>query len=192
MIYNLHIDRSGVEQRNSDYQSICDNMQFDFEADNDDGSSSSSSSTSESSSSCNSPVGNNSKNSNNNKIEEKDSGVSQHTAAAEEKKKNASLTIEDHDLIFFFGDFNYRIDSALSSDEVFDLVASSNGMKRLLEHDQLNHNRAAGKCFKGYNEGLLDFPPTYKYKVGSNLYEQRAGKNKRPPAWCDRVLWRWC
>ena len=37
---------------------------------------------------------------------------------------------------------------------------------------------------------MLNFPPTYKYQPGTDLYEERPDKKLRAPAWCDRVLWK--
>ncbi|KAJ2626637.1 hypothetical protein IW137_005882, partial [Coemansia sp. RSA 1287] len=40
------------------------------------------------------------------------------------------------------------------------------------------------QAFAGFEEGHIDFAPTYKYIVGTSEYDAR-----RRPAWCDRVLW---
>jgi phosphatidylinositol-bisphosphatase len=56
--------------------------------------------------------------------------------------------------------------------------------------DQLNLERAKNNCFQGFEEGPLTFAPTYKYQPGTDVYETRAEKKLRAPAWCDRVLWR--
>ena len=55
--------------------------------------------------------------------------------------------------------------------------------------DQLNIERAKRNVFASFSEGALDFPPTYKYQPGTDVYDQRPEKKVRPPAWCDRVLW---
>nr|GME04772.1 type IV inositol polyphosphate 5-phosphatase 3 isoform X1 [Ipomoea batatas] len=46
-----------------------------------------------------------------------------------------------------------------------------------------------GHVFDGWSEGILRFPPTYKYEINSDKYH---GEDPRPgrrtPAWCDRIL----
>ncbi|CAM0144593.1 unnamed protein product [Urochloa decumbens] len=97
--------------------------------------------------------------------------------------------IPSHDRIFWFGDLNYRID--LPDAEVRHMVA----MKRwdvLLKSDQLTKELISGSTFVGWKEGLINFPPTYKYERNSNRYVgeiQNEAEKRRTPAWCDRILW---
>lgn len=51
----------------------------------------------------------------------------------------------------------------------------------LLAHDQLLAEKGKGNAFKYFKEGTIDFPPTYKYQPGTNLYERREDKKKRTP-----------
>ena len=39
-------------------------------------------------------------------------------------------------------------------------------------------------------EGDLSFAPTYKYLPGTLNYDRRPEKKIRPPAWCDRILYK--
>ncbi|KAL3463760.1 SacI homology domain-containing protein [Aspergillus heterothallicus] len=94
-------------------------------------------------------------------------------------------SIEDHDAIIWMGDFNYRI--GLANQTVRDLVQQVNYQK-LYANDQLNLQMLAGRAFQFYNEGIVDFPPTYKYDVGKDTYD--TSEKARIPAWCDRVLWK--
>lgn len=100
----------------------------------------------------------------------------------------SSIAISDHDLIFWLGDLNYRIDQSMPTEQV--LAASEKGaLDEMRKLDQLNMERAAGRVFEGFQEGPLHFPPTYKYQPGTDVYEQRPDKKLRAPAWCDRILW---
>ncbi|XP_028772853.1 type I inositol polyphosphate 5-phosphatase 2-like isoform X2 [Neltuma alba] len=97
-------------------------------------------------------------------------------------------TISSHDQIFWFGDLNYRIN--LWDEEARKLVALKK-WDELLLNDQLSKELRRGHVFDGWKEGLVNFPPTYKYEINSDKYvgENPKGK-KRSPAWCDRILWR--
>lgn len=51
---------------------------------------------------------------------------------------------------------------------------------------QLKMEREAGRVFKGWKEGKIFFPPTYKYSYNSDLYAGDTIKSKskrRTPAW---------
>ncbi|KAL7744753.1 hypothetical protein ACLKA6_007055 [Drosophila palustris] len=96
-------------------------------------------------------------------------------------------TINDHDHIFWLGDLNYRVnkpktnllEQSSDQDQIFDLR---------LERDQLRLEMEQGHCFKGYSEGEIKFEPTYKYDVGTDIYD--TSEKQRAPAYCDRVLWK--
>ncbi|KAK1591286.1 hypothetical protein Q3G72_005314 [Acer saccharum] len=98
--------------------------------------------------------------------------------------------ILDHDRVIWLGDLNYRV--ALSYEETR-LLLEDNDWDSLLEKDQLNIEREAGKIFDGFKEGRIFFAPTYKYSHNSDCYAGETVKSKkkrRTPAWCDRILWR--
>ncbi|KAL5753504.1 hypothetical protein ACOSP7_021724 [Xanthoceras sorbifolium] len=98
--------------------------------------------------------------------------------------------IVDHDRVIWLGDLNYRV--ALSYEETR-LLLEDNDWDALLEKDQLNMEREAGRIFNGFNEGRIFFAPTYKYTQNSDCYAGETVKSKkkrRTPAWCDRILWR--
>ena len=57
----------------------------------------------------------------------------------------------------------------------------------LQSKDQLNQERGAGRTFGGFDEEDIEFPPTYRFKVGTRDYNPDKG---RVPSWCDRVLHR--
>ncbi|XP_076931916.1 type IV inositol polyphosphate 5-phosphatase 6-like [Bidens hawaiensis] len=98
-------------------------------------------------------------------------------------------TILEHDRIIWLGDLNYRI--ALSYRSAKALVEMQN-WRALLEKDQLRIEQRRGRVFRGWNEGRIYFPPTYKYLTNSDRYTGDSLHHKekrRTPAWCDRILW---
>ncbi|TPX50429.1 hypothetical protein SeLEV6574_g00906 [Synchytrium endobioticum] len=93
--------------------------------------------------------------------------------------------IKDHDLAFWLGDFNYRIN--LTNEEVREYV-HRNQLEHLCLYDQLHEQRKEGVVFEGFQEGPIRFKPTYKYDNGTDTYD--SGEKARAPAWTDRILWR--
>ncbi|CAD5209770.1 unnamed protein product [Bursaphelenchus xylophilus] len=89
-----------------------------------------------------------------------------------------------HDVVFWCGDFNYRIN--LPSEEVKSMVRNCE-FERLQESDQLLQQLNQGNVFVGFKEGRLNFAPTYKYDTFSDDYD--TSEKCRAPAWTDRVLW---
>ncbi|KAL4599273.1 hypothetical protein ACB092_11G115700 [Castanea dentata] len=104
------------------------------------------------------------------------------------KSSRVPEKILDHDRVIWLGDLNYRI--ALSYSEARKLL-EENAWDALLSKDQLQIEREAG-VFKGWKEGKIYFAPTYKYSYNSDMYAgetKKSRKNRRTPAWCDRILW---
>ncbi|XP_054482597.1 inositol polyphosphate 5-phosphatase Ka isoform X2 [Anoplopoma fimbria] len=94
--------------------------------------------------------------------------------------------IVDHRLVFWFGDLNFRI-----QDHGMHFVRSciNNQTYNLLwSKDQLTMMKKKEQVLQEFDEGPLDFPPTYKFDRNSDTYDS-SGK-KRKPAWTDRILWR--
>jgi hypothetical protein len=94
-------------------------------------------------------------------------------------------SVDSHDLSIWLGDFNYRID--LEREDVIDAVKKGD-YKPLIAADQLQQERAAGRAFTGYHEGAITFAPTYKYDVGTDIYD--TSEKARSPAYTDRVLYK--
>ncbi|RMD43958.1 hypothetical protein DV735_g1166, partial [Chaetothyriales sp. CBS 134920] len=102
--------------------------------------------------------------------------------------------IEDHEVIIWAGDFNYRI--GLSHDKARSLVDSAAiggpkselALEKLYENDQLNIQMVAGNCFPFYCEGRVTFLPTYKFDLGKDEYD--TSDKQRIPAWTDRILFK--
>ena len=101
---------------------------------------------------------------------------------------SSSVGVSDHDLVFWLGDLNYRIDESMPTEKVLDLAVKGH-IDQLRPLDQLNIERREGRVFQGFEEGQLNFVPTYKYQPGTDVFEQRPEKKLRAPAWCDRILW---
>uniref|UniRef100_A0A8C8RE58 Phosphatidylinositol 4,5-bisphosphate 5-phosphatase A n=1 Tax=Pelusios castaneus TaxID=367368 RepID=A0A8C8RE58_9SAUR len=98
----------------------------------------------------------------------------------------AASGILDHDIVFWFGDLNFRIESL---DIRFVKYAIDNSiLSQLWEKDQLNIAKGTWPILSGFQEGPLNFPPTFKFDVGTNQYDTSA--KKRKPAWTDRILWK--
>uniref|UniRef100_A0A3P8UPL6 Phosphatidylinositol 4,5-bisphosphate 5-phosphatase A n=1 Tax=Cynoglossus semilaevis TaxID=244447 RepID=A0A3P8UPL6_CYNSE len=98
----------------------------------------------------------------------------------------AATGVLDHDVVFWFGDLNFRIEDY--DIHVVKCTVDSNKLPLLWERDQLNMAKNTESILDGFMEGALKFPPTYKFDVGTNTYDTSA--KKRKPAWTDRILWR--
>ena len=103
---------------------------------------------------------------------------------------SSSVGLNDHDHVFWLGDLNYRIDESMPTETVLKHSQATQVTDELRHLDQLNMERAAGRAFDEFEEGVIHFRPTYKYQPGTDVYEQRPDKKLRAPAWCDRILWR--
>ena len=90
-----------------------------------------------------------------------------------------------HDHIFFLGDFNYRL--TIPRAQVEQLVKAES-YQQLLEYDQLKKEHTEERVFREFKEGQINFPPTYKYDVGTDFYD--TSEKARTPSYTDRVLWR--
>ncbi|XP_029018101.1 phosphatidylinositol 4,5-bisphosphate 5-phosphatase A [Betta splendens] len=98
----------------------------------------------------------------------------------------AATGVLDHDVVFWFGDLNFRIDDL--DMQVVKSAIDNNKFSVLWEKDQLNLAKNSETVLEGFQEGPLKFSPTYKFDIGTNTYDT-SGK-KRKPAWTDRILWR--
>ncbi|KAK0530467.1 Inositol-1,4,5-trisphosphate 5-phosphatase 1 [Tilletia horrida] len=95
------------------------------------------------------------------------------------------MPIGAHDHIFWFGDFNYRVDIP---NERARWLAENDDYTALMAKDQLKRSQEAQQAFVGFTEGQLGFRPTYKYDNGTSTYD--TSEKQRVPAWTDRVLFR--
>ncbi|XP_077237141.1 type I inositol polyphosphate 5-phosphatase 2-like isoform X2 [Tasmannia lanceolata] len=76
-------------------------------------------------------------------------------------------TIPSHDQIFWFGDLNYRLN--MLDTDIRKLVGGKQ-WDELINSDQLCVELRRGRVFDGWKEGVIEFPPTYKYEFGSDRY----------------------
>ncbi|RKP08950.1 Endonuclease/exonuclease/phosphatase, partial [Thamnocephalis sphaerospora] len=67
-------------------------------------------------------------------------------------------------------------------------LAYEDNFEPLLRADQLRQCMAHGEVFRGFSEGYITFPPTYKYDLGSDQYD--TSEKARIPAWTDRILYK--
>lgn len=93
-------------------------------------------------------------------------------------------TILEHDIVINFGDLNFRLD--LSHSETHRLIRSRQ-YDTLHRYDQLESLRSSGSLFDDFEEGKIDFAPTYKFDKGTDRYD--TSEKQRVPAWTDRILW---
>ncbi|RIB17121.1 Endonuclease/exonuclease/phosphatase [Gigaspora rosea] len=111
-------------------------------------------------------------------------------------KQQQYFTIYDSDFLFFFGDLNYRIElekregfnnPTLTISSLLDILRTRQH-QRIRSCDQLAREIIDGRVLHGFEEGDLNFLPTYKYYVGSiNEFDVRY----RTPGWCDRIFYYW-
>ena len=99
--------------------------------------------------------------------------------------RQPKILINSHDLIFFFGDLNYRLDA--DNDTIHELIRQKK-WTNLLQHDQLKNAIAERKAFsEHFEEHSIEFRPTYKYIPNGSGYDKLSN---RTPSYCDRILWR--
>nr|CAH8865312.1 unnamed protein product [Trichobilharzia regenti] len=105
-------------------------------------------------------------------------------------QKNLSFPVRKsyisiHDVIFVFGDMNYRI-TGLHSDNVRRLIQQKR-YSTLLRNDELLKQLNTKKIFQGFRESKITFAPTYKFDVNTHIYD--SSEKHRIPSYCDRIIW---
>ncbi|XP_059142806.1 inositol polyphosphate 5-phosphatase OCRL-like [Physella acuta] len=102
------------------------------------------------------------------------------------KEFSPPLEISEHDIVFWIGDLNYRINLQI---DLVKKYIKNREYKRLISEDQLRQQlNTNSEVFKGFEEGIPNFDPTYKFDPGTDNYD--TSEKSRVPAWCDRILWR--
>eukprot|EP01083_Nonionella_stella_P268157 906285_1 len=100
-----------------------------------------------------------------------------------------NIEIQDHDVIFLFGDLNYRLHIDKSRIDTVSNLIHKRKIQKLLRFDQLNISKRQNKVCPGFIESDITFLPTYKYQPGTNQFERRRSKPLRMPAYTDRILY---
>lgn len=80
---------------------------------------------------------------------------------------------------------NFRIEGI--DNEVVRNLARRGDINVLSKNDQLLFYKDKHPILSEFKEGILRFPPTFKYDRFSESYD--TSKKYRIPAWCDRILW---
>ena len=91
-----------------------------------------------------------------------------------------NLCPDDHDIVVWMGDLNYRLTKQISDDEVMRYIEQDRNVE-LGDYDQLQQERDAGRAFDEFSEGLRFFPPSYKYIPGTvtyDYYDSETGNDK--------------
>ena len=94
--------------------------------------------------------------------------------------KAKEKTMDEYDFVILSGDLNYRIDFNIT-DDIDELIKQKNP-EILWDKDQLTKEI---KRENEFQEGIINFMPTYKYKDNSDEYDY-----ERKPGWTDRILYK--
>uniref|UniRef100_A0A8C1IGH4 phosphoinositide 5-phosphatase n=1 Tax=Cyprinus carpio TaxID=7962 RepID=A0A8C1IGH4_CYPCA len=90
-----------------------------------------------------------------------------------------AVGVLDHDVVFWFGDLNFRIEGY--DIHVVKSATEKDKLPLLWEKDQLNMVKKSESVVEGFMEGPLNFPPTYKFDVGTHTYDTRSVIAGRAP-----------
>ena len=78
--------------------------------------------------------------------------------------------------IFWVGDLNFRLEeNTYSHEQIVELIKGNQKSNReaLLQKDTLNQERKKGTAFQELEENPPTFPPTYKFKIGTDTYDTK-------------------
>ena len=106
-------------------------------------------------------------------------------------KKYPNIKFKEYNYYFYFGDVNSRLDLPLDNPQLSDLIKNhskdtNNDFSSILQYDQFNKYQKENKIIAEMDEAKIMFSPTYKYYIGSNIYDV----GKRIPSWCDRIFFK--
>ncbi|XP_046558311.1 LOW QUALITY PROTEIN: phosphatidylinositol polyphosphate 5-phosphatase type IV-like [Haliotis rubra] len=95
------------------------------------------------------------------------------------------------DSVFFWGDLNFRIERKKAAVEgMVDHIEDQQfkNYENLLGGDQLSKFMVEGKIFQGFQEGRINFQPSYKFDPKTDQYD--TSHKSRIPSYTDRILFR--
>ncbi|KAM9116954.1 phosphatidylinositol polyphosphate 5-phosphatase type IV isoform 2-T2 [Pangshura tecta] len=92
------------------------------------------------------------------------------------------------DEVFWFGDFNFRLNKDRDSVDSILNQHLEKDMSMLLQYDQLIKEMNDGAIFKGFQEAAIHFRPSYKFDLGQESYDTTS--KQRTPSYTDRVIYR--
>jgi hypothetical protein len=93
--------------------------------------------------------------------------------------------MDDADIVFWMGDLNYRLTSALPDRPIVMKAIENCDYGQLMAKDQLAVSMFMKTAFPDFEEPMVCFPPTFKTLVLGGGYD-----GQRVPAYCDRILYR--
>ncbi|XP_023209795.1 72 kDa inositol polyphosphate 5-phosphatase-like [Centruroides sculpturatus] len=97
--------------------------------------------------------------------------------------------VDRFDYVFWCGDLNFRLiqdRSAVMSFVEEKLHQLTLSYDMLLQSDQLHKAMQEGMAFSGFKEGKINFGPSYKFNIGTDLFDAKL----RVPSYTDRVLYK--
>jgi phosphatidylinositol-bisphosphatase len=89
-----------------------------------------------------------------------------------------AVGIADHDIVFWLGDLNYRIDESMPTEKILEL-SERQQLDDLRMLDQLNLERKEGRAFVGVVEGVINFVPTCVERTSTNNAPKRNCGHRR-------------
>eukprot|EP01134_Creolimax_fragrantissima_P001320 CFRG1320T1 len=102
-------------------------------------------------------------------------------------------TMLDHNFIVFNGDLNFRLNCSYkhATSHLASVINDNRQLQAMIEtsllpHDQLAQAIKEEKVLAEFTESAITFPPTYKFDLGTNIYD--SSDKKRVPSWTDRIF----
>ncbi|KNE97130.1 hypothetical protein PSTG_09556 [Puccinia striiformis f. sp. tritici PST-78] len=89
--------------------------------------------------------------------------------------------------LIWAGDLNYRLNIAYAEAKALAERSSIEDCNTMLLSDQLKQQIESGKAFQQFQEGNIEFGPTYKFDIGTNNFD--TSEKQRIPAYTDRILY---